>query len=223
MTCDASYRWTVYQVRTELGLNPDNPFLPSDLIRSSPQGKWLAWRMRAFYLLCGLSAASGVTTLILLARPWTWLRCAAVLLLTGAWTGLFFSHDLLTIRSVKSHASGLLPQIQTVAASLQKHWPAGRTTIPPGITVSADPTRPNLIVHENRAWYSFREDIGIRIERSDAGSLYFDLAATWDFAIEYHPPDRQPTKHANSFGNEAIPTGWIELEDNWYLVRYGEP
>ena len=228
---DASYRYASWLAKADLGLERVTPADPvvdklgitARMLKVANLWDRLGCRVTLLYVLYSAACAATVATVVFAAWHKSKIRIAAVIGVVLCWIALFGTRSWVEDWSDRRRASNLLPQAETAAAALAKHWPTKSGLVPPDLKVALEATRhPNDLVVLGRKSYPMVEDFGYLIERSPDGAIRFSLSGAYDCQLEYHPDGAQPGPYVNGFGNRSGPPGEIvPVKAHWYFVRYG--
>lgn len=225
---DASYSVSLFQTRVFLHL----PMPDFDTGLAESMG--LLKRMRTVsgdgrgIRILGMSAVLVAGTA---ASLWVFLRAIhrrdgwsglALGLVLATWGFYLAAHRRVDEWKVERQARALLPRIEAIGKELHARWPKAPTILKSGPSYFVAPElRPNVLLKRGpHDPYPVGEDLGRLVHRTQAGSIQFDLAASAGSMVEFHPYGTLPTTYDGLCGGSTPARSWIDLKDNWYLVRY---
>jgi hypothetical protein len=228
---DASYRYAKHLAAVDIGWNTITPTDPvvdqlgitATMLNAANQPNQLGRRVVLLYVLSGAACVATVAMVVFAVRYKSPSRVAAMAVVLLCGTVFWGTRTRVEHWSDRRRAANLLPQAETVAVALAKHWPTKSGPVPPDLNVAVDATRhPNILVAMGRKSYSLDEDLGYLIERSPAGTIRFSLSGAYDCQLEYHPNGSEPGPYVNDFHNPSGPPSEIvPLREHWYFVHYG--
>ena len=223
-------RLTVFVVRYSVGLQQLYPD-PSAVAYGLWDMMWDGVRswdslgpcLLLFALLTITAAIGSLLMLLQFLRRATIRRMLLIVLVMCAWLSLFASYHQLNEWAVLRRANSALPRFELAANSLSDQWPTENGTLPEAGTFYAYPDKhPNLLLLHGRKGYPIREDFGHIIERSELGAIRFDLSGATDCQIEFHPDRSKPNSYSTKLsGSTMTLSEAFQLNEHWYLVRYG--
>ena len=227
---DASFRMASWKAKVWLGITPIRAADPQaaealGLIDAMRRIDWDGQGKRVVGLCVlhaiGLASTAGLV-LLTLVRPTSrsTIGCAIAI---AAWAALFSTRQAVDDWLLRREVNAILPRFEAAAAELENQWPDEPGIIPPGMRffVSAERYPDILLLQMRREPYPFHEDFGPTITRGQQGIIRFDLMATWDSCVEFHPNGTRPSAYISGFGNPSPPVeSAIRLKEHWFLVRY---
>lgn len=225
---DASFRSALLQWEVSLGLRkllltspvPDGDWGLNDPLRSI---RWdgLGKRVIALHLLVWTGVAATALLAVLAFRPPRVSRMLAAAGLVVGWGLLCGTQTLVDDWRARRQVAAIFPRIEEAGLALSREWPTASGRIPPGIDVWVGSGMVSMRGQRER--YPFREAMGTFVRRWKNGAINFELAATYEMSVEYHPHGTLPMmQKAGSFGYATPPVArYYRIKENWYLVRYG--
>lgn len=229
---DASFRSALLQWEVSLGLQkllltapvPDGDWGLNDPLRSI---RWdgLGKRVIALHLLVWTGVAATALFAVLAFRPPKVRRLLAAVGLVVGWGLLCGTQTLVDDWRARRQVAAIFPRIEEAGLALSQKWPTESGRIPPDIEIYIAEKFPNvlLVLRGEHEQYPFRETIGGMIKRGTGGIISFQLEASHEMAVEYHPDGTLPLMQKDGgFGFPTPPVlRYYRIKDSWYLVRYG--
>ncbi len=186
----------------------------------------LGKRVIAIYAIYAIGIFATAALTLLMIRKFTAKRLCVCVALFAAWGMLSGTRRTLDDWRARRQVGAILNRFEQAASALEDDWPTRPGEIPPGIRFYVLPEKyPNVLTLRRRPDpYPFHEDFGLMITRGSNGIIRFDLAATPDSCVEYHPRGTTPSAYTSGFGypSPAVASA-TKLKEKWYLVRYGGP
>jgi hypothetical protein len=231
---DAQYRTALYWFPIDVGLQAAevDPFFREagywdQMLTITRQWDRLGSRLALLWALFALTMGSSVLVLVHLARLPTKRRVILSCFVAAMWLCLWTSHNAVLDYTVIRHARLALPRFKVAAGPLLEEWPTQEGVLSEAGNYGVVPGKySNLIILRKRlhARYPLNEDFGVMVERSDRGTLRFDLSAAFDGKIEYHPAGTAPQSYRTWSGRNSVLLMSVQLDnDGWYFARYTDP
>jgi len=227
---DASFRYGIYQAKISLRLQSIPSAAPEllesvGILDAMREIKWnsIGKRVIAISLLFSIGFTASSMLCYLTVRRFTLKRsvvCATVLF---AWLSLYLMANSINYWCTQRQIVAIFPQFEQVGVALHKEWPTEFGEILPGKRFNVRPEDyPDILfLLPSSEPFPLHENFGFDITRGKNGIIRFGLIGAYDFNVEFHSNGSAPTEYISGFGNpSASVASFIQLKNNWFLVRY---